>query len=149
MFASIVICCLGTHRHIPWLRQAPERRASSPRRMLAEAWTTLKNPSFVAVVLSGIFTAIALGMKSTLDIYWTLYLFGLSQGQLAILTLFGLVGTGIGMALGPVLIRRLGKRGALMAIIAACWALISLPLTLWLAGLTPPRGSDALFTLLV
>ena len=64
--------------------------------MLREVGATLNNRSFVALTISGMFMNVSLGLKQALELYFNLYFWGLTQGQLAILTVTGVVASVIG-----------------------------------------------------
>jgi len=147
MFASILIATVGTHRQIKWLRPAPARTPKLTE-MFRQAAATLHNRSFVAVAVAGMCTAISVGLKGALDIYWFLYLFGMKQSQVAAITAIGMGGTLTAALLGPPVIRKLGKRRAGMSVVFCSLVLTTGPMSLWLLGLTPAPGSLALFVLL-
>src|SRR5690606_4376688 len=96
MFVAILTATVGTHHMIGRLRPAPAVRAGALR-MLGEAVSTFRNRSFAATALTGMCWAVAIGMKASLDIYWFLYLFGLKQSQIAIVSTVGMAGTVLGM----------------------------------------------------
>jgi glycoside/pentoside/hexuronide:cation symporter, GPH family len=147
MFAAMTIATVGTHGQIKWLRAAP---AQTPKlaEMLREARATLKNPSFAAVVASGICFAVAAGMRGALDLYWYLYLFELKQSQIALTAVGGVMGALATSLVGPFVIKRFGKPRTAIACILISLVLTLGPMTLWLLNLTPPAGSNALFALL-
>ncbi|MET0293377.1 MAG: MFS transporter [Phenylobacterium sp.] len=148
MFTAMLTATVATHRQIPWLSQA---RPSTPplRQILRETTRTLGNPSFLAYL--GLATAIAVsaGVKQSLDIYWNLYVFGLQQSQMAGVASVGVIGIGAGVLAAPSLIKRFGRKHLLQFSLVAAFVFMVLPLTLWLMGLAPPNGSQALYTLLV
>jgi glycoside/pentoside/hexuronide:cation symporter, GPH family len=147
MFAAILTASVGTHHMIPFLRPAPAVRGGAGQ-MLREAASTFRNRSFAATALAGMCWAVAIGMKAALDIYWFLYLFGLKQSQIAIVSTVGMAGTVAGMLYGPALVKRFDKKKTAMLLLFAGAFLTVGPAGLWLLGVTPSPGSDAMVLLL-
>jgi len=147
MFVVMVVATIATHRQIPWLAEA---RAKTPSlgMMLKEAGATINNQSFLAFLAYGMTLAVAQGVKQAMDVYWNLYVFGLQQSQMALIPTLGLFGTVAGIVSAPWIIKRLGKKSALIWSLGLAFVFMVLPLALWLAGLTPPKGSDPLVALL-
>jgi Na+/melibiose symporter-like transporter len=147
IFGAIILSTIGTAHRVPYLSTAPTRPITF-RGMLSEAAATLSNRAFIVVSLSGLFVAVAAGAKSGLDIYFGIYFWGLSQGELAMLATLNLTGGLAGVALAPVLGRALGKkRGALLASSTGIIVHIA-PMSLRLLGLAPENDTTALFLLL-
>ena len=147
IFAAIILSTVGTARRIPYLSTAPNRPITF-RGMLSEVVATLNNRAFIVVSLSGLFIAVAAGAQSGLDMYFGIYFWGLSQGQLAVLATMSLTGGLAGVALATVLGRMLGKKfGVLLASMTGLLVHIT-PMSLRLLGLAPENGTSALFLVL-
>ncbi|HQN51984.1 MAG TPA: MFS transporter, partial [Phenylobacterium sp.] len=86
--------------------------------------------------------------KGALELYFSLYFWGLNQAQLSLLTVAGMIASVSGAGLAAPVAKRLGKRnGAIIMFAGAVVALVG-PIFLRLIGLMPPNGSTALFVIL-
>jgi glycoside/pentoside/hexuronide:cation symporter, GPH family len=148
IFIIIVSSAAGTHRQIPYLRQ-PVVRKTTVAKTLKEMAGTLRNPSFLALVVAGILSSVGLGLRNGLDIYFGLYFWELPQSQLAILGMAGAAGAVIGAPLAPSVIHRLGKKQALIIFAAIAQTLSALPIALRLIGVMPENDSPWLFRILL
>lgn len=151
MVASILISSLATHRFIPWLPKPSNRAGApthSPRQFLRDVRGLISNPSALAMLGVGAFTAVAGGAKAGLELYFGLYFWQLSQGQISVLALLTAAGALSGALLVPLVSRRLGKRNGTITCYALALLVGCVPVTLRLFGLMPPNGSDALFACL-
>ena len=77
ILVSILVSSWSTHRLIPSLT-VPPRRAAGLAAILAEVTGTLRNPSFLALMISGLVSSVANGIGSAINPYMTLYFWGLS-----------------------------------------------------------------------
>ena len=66
MVASILVSCVGTHRFIAGLVHEP-RRAQSWRQKGRELLVTISNPSFLALIVSGLIGGITFGLSGGLS----------------------------------------------------------------------------------
>jgi Na+/melibiose symporter-like transporter len=148
IFTIILISAAGTHHQIPYLRKPPPRKITVPT-MLREVGATLNNRSFVALTVSGMFMNVSLGLKTALELYFNLYFWGLNQGQLAFLTVTGVVASVIGVVAAPKIAARLGKRLAAITMFFGAVVALLLPIGLRILGLMPENGTPLLFGILV
>lgn len=140
IFVVIMICTLGTHSQIPKLSKAPPKGSRSGARA-KDALFVIRNRSFLAVAIGGLLAAAATGMSQGLDIYWSLYIYRLSQPQIANVTVAVLAFSVVGAALAPRLAKRIGKRNAALCLFSLWITLNLAPLALVLAGALPSRGA--------
>ena len=117
IFLAITICAIGTHSRIPWMRQAAGL-ASDPKmplsRHLKEMLAAFRNRGFLAIFGFGVFKYTAIGLYSATTLYFGTYLFKLSTGALALLTLDSFVAATLAAPLAPVMSNWLGKRRSSM-----------------------------------
>jgi Na+/melibiose symporter-like transporter len=141
---AILVSSIGTHRHIPYLRKPPEKRPFSARRTARELKETLSNRSFLVLFISAIFGAMAAGLITSLNIYFTTYFWELKPTQIGILTLGPFISSVVALVVSPALSRRFGKKpgAVLIGILAA--TLAPAPIVGRLLGLMPANGSAAL-----
>jgi len=141
---AILVSSIGTHRHIPFLRQPPEKRPFSARRSALELKETLSNRSFLVLFISAIFGAMAAGLITSLNIYFTTYFWELKPTQIGILTLGPFISSVIALVVSPALSRRFGKKPGAVLIGMLAAILAPTPIVGRLLGLMPPNGSAAL-----
>ena len=151
MVTAILVASLATHRFIPWLPKPSTKAGApthSPRQFLRDVRGLLRNPSALAMLGVGAFTAVAGGAKAGLELYFGLYFWRLSQGQISILALLTAAGALSGALLVPLVSRRLGKRNGTITCYALALIIGCAPVVLRLIGLMPPNGSALLFACL-
>ena len=148
IFTIILISSAGTHHQIPYLRKPPVRKITV-RAMVKEVAATLNNRSFVALTISGMFMNVSLGLKTALELYFNLYFWGLNQGQLAFLTVTGVIASVIGVVAAPKIAAKLGKRLAAITMFFGAVVALLLPIGLRLLGVMPENGTNLLFGILV
>jgi Na+/melibiose symporter-like transporter len=145
---AIVLAGVGTHSRIPYLSKPPARRATL-RTMLREVAATVNNRSFVALLVINLLMSTASGAKAALELYFSIYFWGLTQVQMANLVGASFVGIILGFALAPALARRVGKRNAAACMIACGMFGVAGPVLARLAGIMPANGTAALFAILL
>jgi Na+/melibiose symporter-like transporter len=144
MVFAILVSAIGTHRHIPYLKQPPEKRPFSARRTAREMRDTLSHRSFLVLFFSAIFGAMAAGLITSLNIYFNTYFWELTPAQIGILTLGPFISSALALVATPVLSRRLGKKGGAVLIGLLAATLAPLPITGRLLDLMPSNDSAAL-----
>jgi Na+/melibiose symporter-like transporter len=144
MVVAILVSAIGTHRHIPFLKQPPEKRPFSARRTARELGETLSSRSFLVLFFSAIFGAMAGGIITSLNIYFTTYFWELTPIQIGILTLGPFLSSVVALVAAPALSRRLGKKGGAVLIGILAALLAPTPIVGRLVGLMPPNESAAL-----
>ncbi len=145
MFVAIVASALGTHRHIPELRKPPIRERFELGTTLAELRDTLSNRNFLVLFFSALFSAMAAGITTSLNIYFNTYFWELESSQLGLLVLPLFVSAGLALVIGPKLSKAYDKKRAGVGVAATAFFLAPSPIALRLLGLFPANGSDALF----
>jgi glycoside/pentoside/hexuronide:cation symporter, GPH family len=138
--ASILISARGTHRFIPLFRLPPPGRPTLSQ-ILGEMFDSLKHPSFLVLVAAAVFGTIAIGLSTSLLIYFNTYFWGLSSKQIAIFQLVGLFSAVLGPALAGPLSKRLEKQRAVTLFFLSFILITATPITLRLLGLFPANGS--------
>lgn len=112
---SMLACGLGTHKRIPYLRQAEYRTGRiAIGTHFREMFAAFGNRAFLAIFGFGVFKFTAIGLYAATALYFNTYLFRLTSAQLAILTIDSVVAACIAAPLAPVMSRRLGKRTSSM-----------------------------------
>jgi Na+/melibiose symporter-like transporter len=113
MFVSILVCGWGTRSRIPYIRQADDRPAPPGLlHHLKEMASAFRNRAFLTIFGFAIFKWTAIGVYGATSLYFGTYVFELSSGQLALLTLDGFVAVCIALPLAPKFTKWWGKRNA-------------------------------------
>lgn len=148
MVLAIILSAAGTHRFIPFLAKPPVGEKPSWRDMLSSVTHTFGHPSFLAVMGSSIFSAMAAGLTLALNSYFVTYFWRLSSTQYAWLLSSAYLGSLLAVFLAPVVSRRFGKKAATIWIAVLSGFIGPLPIVLRLLGLFPAPGDAALLPLL-
>lgn len=147
----ILICALGTHNRIPWLRQSSTTKGGGALSHVREMVSSFSNRGFLAIFGFGVFKFSAIGLYSGVNLFFGTYLWKLNGLQLSVLTMAGVVAAFIAAPLAPMASHRLGKRTSAMVFAIAGVALGLTPLVLSHEGLflTPgdPRLMPTLFAI--
>jgi Na+/melibiose symporter-like transporter len=145
IFVSILTTSLGTHRHIPNLKPPPAKRPFAMRRTLDELKETLANRSFLVLFVSALFTAMAAGVSTSLNIYFNSFFWELTTDQMGVLNLPFFLSAGVALFFAPKLSMRIGKKYAALIIAGTAFLAAPLPIGLRLLGFFPANGTDELF----
>jgi GPH family glycoside/pentoside/hexuronide:cation symporter len=113
LLISILVCGWGTRSRIPYIRQKDERPVvPGVMTHLREMGSAFRNRAFLTIFGFAIFKWTAIGVYGATSLYFGTYVFKLSSGQLALLTLDGFLAVCIALPLAPVFTRWWGKRNA-------------------------------------
>lgn len=146
MFVAIVAAAIGTHREIPNLREAPHDKLTMGQ-FWRELLGTLANRTFLMVLASAFFLAMALGLYFSINLYFSTYFWEFSAAQIGGFGLSSFAAAVIAFAATPYLSKRLGKRPAAFVAIPIAMVFTIAPVVLRLIGLMPPNGDPALYPL--
>jgi len=147
MASSILISALGTHRNIRYFR-VPAKRSITLVQTLREMASSLSNPSFVVLMGAALCGSMAIGVSTSLLIYFYTYFWGLSAAQISIFQAGALLAAVAGVSVATPLSKRLGKRRLAISLFIAFIVITTLPIGLRLLGLFPPNGSAWLLPIL-
>jgi len=134
---SVLATTVGTHRHVPVLREPRHNQMLT----FASMWATLKelfsNQPFRTIMGFAVVIRSADGLMAALWIYLVTFFWLLSTDQIAFLSVMNLAGSAAAMFLLPRLARLTDKRT--LALICNCAAVVTtcLPILLRLAGWLP------------
>jgi GPH family glycoside/pentoside/hexuronide:cation symporter len=150
MAAAILISALGTHAHIPRLRQPPPKRTLGLAGVAREVLETLSNRSFLALFGAGFFAAMAAGLTAALNIYFNTFFWELTSNEIALLVVANFVSAAAALAIAPGLSTRYGgKKPAAIRTAAAACILGPAGIVLRLLGLFPANHSPWLLPVLL
>jgi len=142
---SIYVSAFGTHRHIPYLKLPPPRRAFSVKRAVSELIETLSNRPFLVLFLAALFTAMAAGVNTSLSIYFARHFWGLSSHQIGLLQLPYFLSAIAALIIAPWISQWWGKKRAAIVTSTITLVLTPLPVILRLFDWFPANGSDTLY----
>ncbi len=149
IFTSIYVSSIGTHKHIPYLRQPPLRTRTGFLAMAAELQETLANRSFLVLFISALFGAVASGISTSLSIYFTRHFWELTSTQIGIMQLPYFASAGVALFLAPLVSRRIGKKRAAIIVTTLSVVMSPLPFILRMLGWFPENHSAALYPTLI
>ncbi|MFT4585737.1 MAG: GPH family glycoside/pentoside/hexuronide:cation symporter [Gammaproteobacteria bacterium] len=142
---SIYVSAFGTHRHIPYLKKPPPRRAFSARRIVGELVETFSNRAFLILFVAALFSAMAAGVNTSLGIYFGRHFWGLTTQQIGVLQLPYFLSALAALAITPMVSRRFGKKRAAIATSTLTCILTPLPVILRLIDWFPDNGTEGVF----
>ena len=148
ILVSILWSSWSTHKLIPTLA-TPSRRTGGVGAMLAEVIGTLRNPSFLALMVSGLVSNIAGGIAAALNPYLTLYFWGLSPQVSGLMLLAYGPAVYIGAVQARPVSMQFGKKPAMIGLSAASVVVSLAPIALRLVGSMPANGSPLLIPILL
>lgn len=145
MFAAIMISALGTHSHIPRLRQPPPKRQMTLPKIFREIFETVSSRSFFALFFASLLGYTASGLAAGLAFYFTTYYWEFSSEQIGAITFGVFFSAFIGSGLAPIVTRKIGKKKG--AIIVGLIAFIGspMPIFLRLIDVLPENGTPEIF----
>ena len=147
MFVAILISAAGTQKRAANLNIPPRRRLPM-RQAVGEMKASLSNRSFLFLLISGVASAMAAGLVTSLNGYFNTFFWEFTARQISVFTLGVYLSAIIALATAPRLSRRFGKRSTAMTLIAASVAVGIGPLLLRLFGVFPPNHSLALMVVI-
>lgn len=151
IFVSILVCGLGTHHCIPFLRQAKKGAGKGGvAHHFREMAMAFRNRGFLAILGFGVFKFTAIGLYAASALYFNTYLFGLDAPQIALLTIDSIVAATIAAPLAPLMSQWLGKKASSLIFAVAGVGIGLSPLLLsWLDLFFGPGDAMLLPTLFV
>ncbi len=146
---SILVCAIGTHRHIPELHQVETPLQLSLGRVYRELIETLATRSMGGIMLVMVFGTIASGLSAGLSFYLSTFFWEFSTQQISLLTVSLLVSALVSVVLSPLLSIRFGKKRGAFIVGLAALILQPAPVVLRLLGLMPENGDPLLFPIIL
>lgn len=146
---AVLVSAVGTMNRIPYLRQVRERAVRlALRDHLREMIDAFSHRPFIAIFGYTLTKQTGIGLYVATTIYFNTFIFRLTSGELAILTVENLVAASLAVPLAPRLARLMGKRNAalVMGLGGACIGV--LPLVLTYLGLFLAPGHPLLLPVL-
>jgi Na+/melibiose symporter-like transporter len=130
MAFAMLVSGLGTHRHIPHLKQPPPPQPFDLGRTRRELSETLANRSFLALFFSAISTAMAAGAATSLNVYFATFFWEFETWQIGLLATPGFLSAAIALVAAPLLSARLGKKFAGVLVSGLAFLFAPMPLAL-------------------
>jgi GPH family glycoside/pentoside/hexuronide:cation symporter len=114
MFSVIMLCCFGTAKEIPHLKQSNTERQLTIASVISDFVAVFGNRSFRLIFFGMLLTTFAVATEAIFSPFIGIHFWGLPTEKMALLSLGTLVGLWIGLPLAPVLTRLLDKKLALV-----------------------------------
>jgi glycoside/pentoside/hexuronide:cation symporter, GPH family len=147
---SMLITTLGTQKRIASLPRPPvPSERPKLRRIFAEIWQTVFNPSFGALFAATLFGLLATGISATLNQYINGFFWQFTNDQLAVLTVSVYISTILALVLAPLIGRIMGKKRGALIVGFIAFTVAPAPVILSLLGFLPPKGSAELFNFIL
>ena len=144
LFGAAAICCAGVARYAGRLPPAPSVAAPIWRRLPAELAEIFSNASFRILFFSGVITWVAVGINGTLDNHVKLFVWKLQPWMMQSLGYIYLASMLTGVALAPLLARRLEKKSMVFVGLAMNLLVLTVLPLLRASGLYAPTGLAAM-----
>jgi glycoside/pentoside/hexuronide:cation symporter, GPH family len=143
----ILVCCFGTRKEIPFLRQVKVETALSFSSAWKEFRDVFANRSYRLIFIGMLISTFAVAVDGVLSPYMGVHFWGLTTESLSLIAFATLLGIWIGLPLAPVITRKLDKRRALVipAVIVVLNANLALVPRLLDVSWFPENGSIAIF----
>ncbi|MCR9279938.1 MAG: MFS transporter [Pseudomonadaceae bacterium] len=141
---SVLYSAFGTLSDVHRLPQPQEGQHFSLKTVVTGSLEAFKNPSFRALILGFVVIIVAFGAAGALNMYMLTFFWALSGPQILLFMVIGPIGSIFGYVIADRFYRGREKRNG-MLIGVSVWLLchfVSVPL--YLAGLLPELGSNAL-----
>jgi GPH family glycoside/pentoside/hexuronide:cation symporter len=149
MCTAILVSSRGTHSYIPHLRKPEAPKSFDVRRIVRELRQTLSNRSFLFLFVAGLFMALAAGVSTSLNLYFSTYFWELKPEQILFIVVLQFGSALIALVVAPTVSRRYEKKRAALGLILAGIVLGSLPVALRLVELFPGNESPWLLPILM
>ncbi len=134
---SVGISAVGTHQHVPTLRQPRPTSSSGVGAAFQTARAVFSNRPFRALMLYAVAYRSTDGLFAALWVYLVTYFWRLDPDQIALLSAMNLIGAAVAMWVTPRLARNHDKRTIALAANSAILITGCAPITLRLMGWLP------------
>jgi Na+/melibiose symporter-like transporter len=149
MCTAILISARGTHSYIPHLRRPETPKPFDVLRIVRELRETLSNRSFLFLFVAGLFMALAMGVSTSLNLYFNTYFWELRPEEIFLIVMLQFGSALIALVTAPKVSRRLGKKRAALGLMLIGIVFGSLPIALRLIELFPGNESAWLLPILM
>ena len=150
---SMAVSVIVSHRFIPRLRtpdmKGEFKRSGSLGESSREVWETIRDPSVVALLVSGAVSSAASGTAAVLWVYVQPYFWGFDSDQLVWMLTAQLISPVIAFTLLPTLAGHWDKKPLIIRVSIVSLVLGTAPIALRLFGWFPGNGDPALFPLMI
>lgn len=146
---AILVSSIGTHRHIPDLHTPPAGHSKKFIDNLMELKETLTNRNFLALFMSAIFSALAIGLHSNLINYFFLYFWDLGTSEIRDLNIVYYFSAAAALFLASWASKRRDKKQVAIVIWLAAIVFQPLPVLLRVADIIPSNDSAFIMPMLM
>ena len=114
MVISILVCCFGTRKEIPFLRDAGVPRTLTLRSVIKDFGDVFSNRSYRVIFVGMLLSTFAIAVEGILSPFMGVHFWGLKTEALGLISIATFVGLWIGLPLAPLITRILDKKLALI-----------------------------------
>ena len=140
MLVAILVTSIGTHDQVPHLRAPPPRRITLGR-LAREMVNAANNRNFLMILASSFFLYAGIGLGFAINLYFMIYFWGFSSGEIALFALSSLTAAILAFVAAPRIAKQFEKRQAAMVLIPLGLAFAIGPIMLRLMGMFPSNAS--------
>lgn len=146
---AVLISAVGTHRHIPGMYTPVAGHSTKIRDNVRELFETLSNRNFLALFVSAIFAALALGLNTSLTNYLFLYFWEFDPGQIFKLNWIYFFSAISALILAPMASKRRDKKHVAMSLWLGAILIGPVLILLRVAGILPENDSGWILPLVM
>lgn len=145
---SILVCSLGTHNQIKTFQPPPPRRKIGLGGVFKEVFETLRDKSFFALFAATLIGGIATGIGFAMNIILATFFWEFSTFEIFVQAGIIILSAIMAGMIAPRVVRKLGKKGAVLLLGTVAFTIAPMPVALRLVGLMPGNGDPLLFPLI-
>jgi len=149
IFMAMMLSSMGTHKMIPDLKAPPPPRQMTIGLIYREVFETLASRSFLALFLAALFGAVAAGVSTTLNFYFSTFFWEFTTEQIGLISLSVVISAVLAFFIAPVVSRKFGKKRGAITVGLMAFTVAPAPILLRLLGLMPDNSDPSLFPLVL
>ena len=149
IFMAMMLSSMGTHKMIPELKAPPPQRQMTIGLIYREVFETLASRSFLALFLAALFGAVAAGVSTTLNFYFSTFFWEFTTEQIGLISLSVVISAVLAFFIAPVVSRKFGKKRGAITVGLMAFTVAPAPILLRLLGLMPDNSEPSLFPLVL
>ena len=149
IFMAMMLSSMGTHKMIPELKAPPPPRQMTIGLIYREVFETLASRSFLALFLAALFGAVAAGVSTTLNFYFSTFFWEFTTEQIGLISLSVVISAVLAFFIAPVVSRKFGKKRGAITVGLMAFTVAPAPILLRLLGFMPDNSEPSLFPLVL
>lgn len=138
--SAIFICCIGTWKEIPHLREITSDAKTSLQNFGSQLWSVLTNPSYLRIIIGLTLGTMVVAIEAVFNAYMGIHFWGLATEELRWLALAVALGLPVAFIGTPILTRLIDKKMTLVSMAVLLIIGGNLFIVLRLLDLLPANG---------